>query len=77
MKLYLVTRRDDALIHDAYGGHVIAADTAMQARKLAASTPGDEGEAVWISPKKSLITCIADNCKYLEPGIVLSDFNAG
>lgn len=73
MYLYLVDRTDD-LGYDETESVVVAANTPKQARKIAATAPGDQSSAVW---ETASVSNIGTARKGLRAGIVHSAFRAG
>lgn len=68
----LKTRRTPT--YDCSDGFVIRAVSEAHARVLASRTNGGEGPETWTDPLRSTCEVLrADG----EPGVVLSDFNAG
>lgn len=75
VKLWLLERLPSEKVwYEEMIGMVIAAETAGEARLLAASECGDEGEEAWMNPTRT-------TCEELIPGsdarVVLTDFKAG
>ena len=85
MNLYLIKRDDprDEIDWDEFRGHVIAATSEIEARKIAAERDVPRLEYIWLMSDKgmaypffSTVTLLASDVD-LPTGIVLSDFNAG
>jgi len=79
LKLWkLEVNKDTNIPHyDVYTKFVICAYSEIQARELAASECGDEGENVWLDNSLSKIELIANNTHINEPDIVIGSFHAG
>lgn len=75
MNIYLIQRLGSG--YDEYAAHVICAETAPKARKLAAAVHADEGPDVWLKGYSSKVTLIGVATRYKKGKIILSDFNAG
>lgn len=75
MNLYLIKRSGD-IDYDEAAGHVVAAGSYAEARKLAAVRAGDEGEATWVDARYSSCQLLATNA-HVRKGVVLTDFRAG
>ena len=86
MNLYLIERNDprDEIDYDEFRGHVIAATSEVEARKIAAKKDCQSRlEYIWLMADKdmaypfiSTVTLLASDVD-LNEGIVLSDYNAG
>lgn len=72
MKLWLLRRRMGW--YDEAHGFVVAANTARQARQVAAKGHGDEGADVWLDP--AYVSCSAIRLG-VTPRVILSDYKAG
>lgn len=74
MNLWLITRENGG--YDENRGHVVAAEKAIDARRLAAAAAADEGDGVWLDEQCSTIVCIG---KALDgvTGVQLTDYLAG
>lgn len=70
MSIYLV-KRTDHVRYEEFAAVVVIATTEDQARELAKKLDGDQAASVWDAATVSEVN--PDG----EPGIVLSDFNAG
>ena len=74
MKLYLLKQRGVA----EYGevdGFVVAATNSIEARNLAASRAGSEGQSTWQQPNSSTCSKIGNAAvKCTEPTIFMRDF---
>lgn len=70
MSVYLVGRTDHVR-YDEFAAVVVIAATDDQARELAKKLDGDQAPSVWDA---ATVTVVDPDG---EPGIVLSDFNAG
>lgn len=77
MKLYIlepVSPNGWAYQYDVATGFVVAAQSPIEARRLAAGQAGDEGSQAWLSPETA-------TCRELKPGttsgVVIRDYNAG
>ena len=73
MRLFLV-KRIKPTGWDETNGVVVRANSPSEARELAASSRGDEGEDTWRNPE--LTTCNVLS-KEGEPGVIIIDFHAG
>ena len=85
MNLYLIKRDDprDEIDWDEFRGHVIAATSEIEARKIASFKDVPRLEYIWLTSERgvadslfSTVTLLASDVD-LPSGIVLSDFNAG
>jgi hypothetical protein len=82
MKLFLLRPNDNEAknhgsktwTYDCSFGVVVRAKDEQQARLLAASVAGDEGEAVWLDPA---LTSCSPLKSTGQAGVVLQDFLAG
>lgn len=74
MKLWHITAVAQKETYDTVDEFVIAAPTAVEARRIASLSPGDEGAGYWLNTSKSL-------CKELKPGktakLIIRHFHAG
>lgn len=72
-QLWLLEHKGPAY-HDEVQQFVVAAPTAAEARKLAATEPGDEGAAMWMDAGRT-------SCKRIDAGdnprIVVRHFRPG
>lgn len=79
MQIFLIERafdfNDDFDSFDCFEGHIIAAKSEEDVRKIAAAQPGDEGAELWLNPEKSIVT-VVNPADYDKPAIILSDFHA-
>lgn len=73
MNIYLIKTKQTAK-YDEYNGHVVAALTPLQARKLCPSA--DEGP-IWLSPQTSSCKLIGISNTITTSQVILSSFNAG
>jgi hypothetical protein len=73
MKLFLLSRRN-GVGYDEYVAHIIRAEDALQARKMAASIAADEGTETWLSASAVKVRQISADG---PAEILLSSFNAG
>jgi len=86
MNLYLIKRDDprDEIDWDEFRGHVIAATSEIEARKIASERHVSRLAPTWLTSEQeglaypffSTVTLLASDVD-LPSGIVLSDFNAG
>lgn len=76
--LFIVKRiaptNDGHANYDAAHGFVVRAESAEDAREIAAENCGDEGRDIWKDPARSTSQALLHHG---ERGIVLTDFNAG
>lgn len=78
INLYLITRNKDLKPnYDAARGFVIAAESEMIARNLAADAGGDEPRIHWLELEYSTIEHIGMSHRYQTRQIIMRDFNAG
>ena len=62
---------------DIYDEFIICAHSETEARELAASECGDEGEEVWLNNNLSTIEIIADTTRIKVVEVVMSSYNSG
>ena len=75
MNIYLVEIKDQRKLYmDFYSGHVIAANSPITARKMAAQIAADEGEEVWKSITLTDVELLAKNVSRSKEEIILSNF---
>jgi len=86
--MYLIEAREEfqrygmagspwAYRYDCFLGFVVRAENEQQAREFAAEKSdgaGDEGKEAWLDAKYSTCTILTTDG---EPGVLLSDYNAG
>ena len=73
--LFLIRRRPSGLPrYDENLGFVIRAQSVRLARRIAAENAGDEDAMEWVDPELSDCVRLTDDG---DPGVILSDFNAG
>jgi len=79
MYLWKITRigSDNEAVYDANWGHVVAADSWQEARKLAAREAQDEGGAVWHDPEHTTVERIGTAGSSVKRGVILSDCRHG
>lgn len=78
MNLWSITRNEDSVGYDESAGHVIAARGEADARRIAATAAGDEGEGPWFDELRSAVVLLGEAAVGVtDPGIVLSDFRSG
>lgn len=75
-RLWLLKRNeyDQAPIYDCVDGIVVRAETATDARTIAAGACGDEGPDVWFDHDKT--TCV-ELLQSGDKGAILIDYHAG
>lgn len=77
LNLWSITR-NDPVGYDESAGHVIAARGEADARHIAATAAGDEGEGPWFDERRSAVSYLGEAAaRITDPGIVLSDFRNG
>jgi len=68
MKLYILQRQAS---YDELRGVVVRAESSRQARRLASSYRGDEGEDVWMDKNQTTCRQVKNDGK---PEVILCDF---
>lgn len=77
MKLFKLTRirlESNDPVYDCYNQHLVRAENEGHARLLASRCRGDEGMEAWLFEHGSLCSEVLSDG---EPGVLLSDYNAG
>ena len=73
MKIYQVTRTDEA-DYDEAAGFVIVAPDRETARTLASREAGDEGADIWLDPHLALVHQVGLAAATEREGVLLRDY---
>ena len=73
MKLWLLVRVSSIPEYEVTNRVVVRASTSVQAREIAASVAGEEGEAIWTNPETSTCTLVTQEGL---AGVICRSFNA-
>ena len=75
MELWLLSRPEEKVTYDQYGGFIIRAETEAEARKIAFDAHDRAGYffKTWVDADATCTIVTPEG----DPGIILSDFNAG
>lgn len=73
MKLWLLTRVSSIPEYEVTNSVVVRARTSVQAREIAASVAGEEGDVIWTNPETSKCTLVPQEG---SAGVICRNFNA-